>query len=407
MTDKGFEMMDIDREMLLGYLMNALEAEELSCVERELLRQPKLRSELAQIQKELSPLASLYGTVPPPHGLARRTCKHIWTVVDGEEKVGRNIHAAPAHPDQIVSISISSLNRSTSPTSRIVARIPDGAFDGDSLDHTQIIKKLVALSPSFEGLIPQKTTFHEESPKKSSHRLVRRLPQNPRRRTLAVHRDREDVGADEKTVKSRWHVGILASVAVGILIAVIAFPAINFAKNHAKSIVTQNKIKEFNRGIVHYTPLETEAEKNNLSDQVHPVNLARSGWQEINNTPLSVLTLADDTEGNIALAVPPIIPSKLLQSCLPVSTTATFFAPSCTERDIILGQVPTSLDKTDTRSLAYQTLLTDVSYTIPAGNGSMLQTAYGQHILFQNGRIFLRILPVFNQRPPTETMQSK
>ncbi|MDR1141078.1 MAG: hypothetical protein LBL62_05240, partial [Planctomycetaceae bacterium] len=75
-------MSDLNREMLLGYLTNALEDDEIAYVERELLCQPALRTELAMLQKELSPLTYVYESVDPPYNLAQRTCRRLWKHLD-------------------------------------------------------------------------------------------------------------------------------------------------------------------------------------------------------------------------------------------------------------------------------------------------------------------------------------
>ena len=45
----------MDREILLGYLMDALDDDEIDGVQDELLGNPLLREELAQLRKELLP----------------------------------------------------------------------------------------------------------------------------------------------------------------------------------------------------------------------------------------------------------------------------------------------------------------------------------------------------------------
>lgn len=61
------------RELLLGYLLDALEDEEREQVERQLESNPELRDELDLIATQMEPLADTYTEHEPPHGLASRT----------------------------------------------------------------------------------------------------------------------------------------------------------------------------------------------------------------------------------------------------------------------------------------------------------------------------------------------
>ena len=68
---------DRTRELLLGYLLDALEENERQEVERQLESNPDLRDELDSIAATLEPLADTYTEHEPPHGLATRTCAII------------------------------------------------------------------------------------------------------------------------------------------------------------------------------------------------------------------------------------------------------------------------------------------------------------------------------------------
>lgn len=62
------------REHLIGYLLGALEPEELDLVSSHLERDPELQAELHLLKQSLAPLAADEGDFEPPPGLARRTC---------------------------------------------------------------------------------------------------------------------------------------------------------------------------------------------------------------------------------------------------------------------------------------------------------------------------------------------
>lgn len=65
------------REDLLGFLLNALDADEQQRIENELARDPQLREELARLRRCLEPLESTWDETEPPAGLADRTCAAI------------------------------------------------------------------------------------------------------------------------------------------------------------------------------------------------------------------------------------------------------------------------------------------------------------------------------------------
>ncbi|MDR3199764.1 MAG: hypothetical protein LBU34_18005, partial [Planctomycetaceae bacterium] len=70
---------------------------------------------------------------------------------------------------------------------------------------------------------------------------------------------------------------------------------------------------------------------------------------------------------------------------------------------IILGQTRTDnfVAETfppDSHEFIDQTLISRIDPFTSNFDGSTVQTAYGQNVLFHNGRIFFRILPVFTPK---------
>lgn len=60
---------------LLGYLLNALEEEELRCVEEMLAANEEARRQLEILRFGLTPLGRNTNPEEPPHGLGIRTCE--------------------------------------------------------------------------------------------------------------------------------------------------------------------------------------------------------------------------------------------------------------------------------------------------------------------------------------------
>lgn len=65
------------RELLLGYLLGALEETERQQVEEQLERNPRLRRKLASMKRMLRPLRRSRRSFSPPKGLADRTCRMV------------------------------------------------------------------------------------------------------------------------------------------------------------------------------------------------------------------------------------------------------------------------------------------------------------------------------------------
>jgi hypothetical protein len=71
-------MTDTTRELLLGHLLGALEADEQAEVESQLESDSECRKELARLSRQVISLAPLRRAAPPPPGLAERTCRFVF-----------------------------------------------------------------------------------------------------------------------------------------------------------------------------------------------------------------------------------------------------------------------------------------------------------------------------------------
>lgn len=89
-------MADRVRELLLGYLLGALEESERESVEKQLRRNPKLRWELTQVRKTLRPFWGSQPDYVPPSELANRTCR--WVASRAKETAGSAPRPAAAVP---------------------------------------------------------------------------------------------------------------------------------------------------------------------------------------------------------------------------------------------------------------------------------------------------------------------
>ncbi|MDR0704506.1 MAG: hypothetical protein LBF88_05900 [Planctomycetaceae bacterium] len=389
-------MSELDREMLLGYLMNALENDEIAYVERELLCQPAMRTELATLQKELSPLTYVYESVDPPPNLAQRTCTELWKRLDRTEQKKEYFSETPRG-------SVISMTISASPPNDDSAAVNHSIVSSSVVnrerpkDHClKVLEKILTVSAR-QSAIPASTESAEHS---NSKRLIRRSPRSHKQSTVST-------STTKPVKKNRRWLDFSMSIAVGILIAVIAFPVINYVKNQTQNYFTQSKIHEINKSIDHYTQLQGKPESPTPIDNSSPINLTQSGWQELKPAqfPVMLTETANDSSFNSTPVKSIPLDISLLQSTpsllRSVSQNSQPFATlDSSNRDIILGQTGTNDSATkflslDPHEFIDQTLISEVNQLVPNSDGTTVQTAYGQNVLFQNGRIFFRILPVF------------
>jgi len=346
----------MDREILLGYLMDALNDAENDGVEHELLRNPLLREELTQLRKELGPLAvASREEYMPPLGLAERTCARIWAEVDryNGNFTERNVPAITFNRFRILDEIL------TVPSS--YAFRPVASFSPACL-----------LESCSESHLPARTM--ESSPLRSDeHSLT-------------------TVSADMRPGVSEngWRLAdLVASIAVGVLIAVVAFPAINFAKHRAETMIQQSRMKDFGQSVGLYALLDGTSDH----DETVPsgINLAAAAWREVNQDRLQLLQVANGS--------PLAVGSSPGSSPLLFKTVADR-SPLLGERQgrmLFLGQ-----EAAPPSGKSYTSVLTDVEKAIPVSNGSNVQPAYGQNVLFQDGRVFFRVLPIFQKTDANE-----
>jgi hypothetical protein len=74
------------REQLLGYLLGALEADEIRDIEKRLAESPQVREELERLKVALFPLESLRDVFEPRGDLAERTCQRIDAQCAGDQQ---------------------------------------------------------------------------------------------------------------------------------------------------------------------------------------------------------------------------------------------------------------------------------------------------------------------------------
>ncbi len=337
----GINCAGINREVLLGYLMNALDDDESAHVARNLLRSPELRAELADLQQEISPLNAVYESVEPPAHLARRTCDAIWAAVDHEDDV------APSIPPPSVFLAVDAI-RST------------------------------------ETLSASSRTVEVPVLESAARRLLRR---DKRDKTACKQQAAQECLTRPSSRGRR--VDILVSAAIGIVIAVIVFPTVNYTKNRVQQYFAQGKIQEINQRIDRFAQLQPGVV--GATETTGPLDLSNFGWEELkpNEIPLLVVNAGSPTpQLGIATASEPRRDLSMASREEPSEGTAGGLVLGQTRRDGVrhdsMNNMPSVLSNVS---------LPNIGQILPVAAGSPLQTAYGQNVLFHNGRIFIRRAP--------------
>jgi len=313
------------KELLLGYLLNALNDGEAAQVKRELERNPQLRAELAALQREVAPLDHLGDSVEPPPMLASRTCAKIWNTLDSEES-------------------------GYTPNS--------GTFLDSAYFSPEAVLPAFLLATSSETKEEK-----EEIPREiKKPKMTEELP--PR--------------------SSPW-IGLVASISVGIVVAFVLFPMINYIKRSTRSHIADTWMHEITRRADQYEQIHG----GNASkvEEEKPYNLALSGWQEINAEVFDNRTL-DEFNAFIAGGLPRESitdsgtrriesPQEMLAEMLEKHISSETLAPS--GGDIYSAEPP------DWQS-------GNILLVVP-GQAIPLRSAFGQDFLFKDGRVFSRTLP--------------
>jgi prepilin-type processing-associated H-X9-DG protein len=96
-------------DQLLGYLLRALEPEEMLEVERQLQANPRLRARLDQLEAMLEPLSELNEEFTPPPDLVQRTLQAVDTARDNPEWAEPSLLPAVAKTSERSNVGLSEM----------------------------------------------------------------------------------------------------------------------------------------------------------------------------------------------------------------------------------------------------------------------------------------------------------
>lgn len=186
------------------------------------------------------------------------------------------------------------------------------------------------------------------------------------------------VVVDEPPHSSGW-LGLIASIAVGMIIAILLFPMIEYTKRSTKSYVTDNWVSEINRRVDQYEQIHGNQVIDPQIEELLPLNLTLSDWQELR--PESMV-------GSL------YIPAGSMN--VPVAETQISFSEyrELAEKTYA-GQIPSG-EPGELPEYAewHELFMPDTYVQIWMQEGkNMVRSAFGQGIFIQDGRVFFRVLP--------------
>jgi hypothetical protein len=215
-----------DQEMLVGYLLGALEERECLQLEDRLRDNGRLRHRLEELREELSPILECGDhSVDPPDDLARRTCRALWDTLDGK------------HHHETVE------ERFTEVTGRPPRRVRFHVL------HSEPPAKQEEKSLS----LPEEI-FSPKSPRAARRASVEA---SPRSAVASKSRSRRHPSWGDSRPKGEdrgWSLAdVIASISVGILLALLLFPAIQYARHRTHILMCQNKLRQIGENFVLYS----------------------------------------------------------------------------------------------------------------------------------------------------------
>ncbi|MDR1484114.1 MAG: hypothetical protein LBT09_04745 [Planctomycetaceae bacterium] len=403
----------VGQELLLGYLMNVLDEDEVAEVERALAKQPKLRGELARLQKRISPLDVLFDSVEPPSDLAQRTCDNIWTTTQNEN-YANNLHIFPiaesntqtnitekiqqpeTTPPPPTTITCFDLPEKNNFTYNLEAENSTNASDNNSVDvnETNIVRI------GFDNPVADRNNCNDNIAQASAAaRLSRR-------------RSKQQTTEKQTPIKKSIFRQLIISAVIGIALAIIIYPAIGYIIGQVTQLVVRQKVQQLDNSV------EVYAQLSEPSSQTSPeeINLTRYGWQELipsaehifvpNDDPQFIVTKILDNENSLPSITNLISAnhaSQILQQQETINVTNSAL------RDyIFLGQSGQSQSSVSFLSgtvsdhvfnfIDEHDLILNLPQSILVSDGLKIRPAVGQSILIQNGRVFFRVLPQSNNQ---------
>ena len=261
-------MKDERREILLGYLLGALEPHESAKVDEELGGNESLQKDLAELYNEISPIHEIIDHHEPPVDLAERTCRNLWDKIDAAPSVKSTKNdifsphfATPSKKHRATAVFVPpTFNEPSSehapPEPSVTAETPDDLIS-DAITHS--VDEAMDVPIPLSRAVQLALDGSLKDPSFSSVKMIRRVdsteptPPKPELHRAFAETAKTDKSHQPKyygrknTVKSPprpWSVrDVFASLLVGLTAAVLIFPVIKMGIGNVKGAIIQKKLQ--------------------------------------------------------------------------------------------------------------------------------------------------------------------
>ena len=247
-------MKDKRREILLGYLLEALEPHETAKVDTELETNEQLQQDLADIYREISPINEIVDYHEPPADLAGRTCCNLWKKIDSadaEKSTKNNIipltpHASPKkhratvvftkpQPEPPKTDAIININTD-------VQSSPDELCLDAPIPLSQAVRMAGDKPVSAAKLIRRIDTAEQTPAAQSKLNKIFVEDAKPTKGQLPKYYGRKT--KTKAQIKRPWMVrDVFASLLVGLTAAVLIFPLIQMGIGNFREMIVQKKLQ--------------------------------------------------------------------------------------------------------------------------------------------------------------------
>ena len=240
-------MNDKRREILIGYLLGALEPQESAKVDAEMQNNEDLRNDLAVLYREISPINEIADHYEPPVGLATRTCRNLWAKIDSDQNSQTTDALRPSKPNHKKrKITVVVLQNDHQQKEEPVIT-PHSTLHTPHSDTAIPLSQALLLAPQNPPGIPSKILRRvdqgEEIPDEPHLLLADSMviaKNHPPR-----HYGRKSIDVTTK-IKRPWTIReVFASLLVGLVAAVVIFPLIQMGINNFREMITQQQIQNF------------------------------------------------------------------------------------------------------------------------------------------------------------------
>jgi hypothetical protein len=199
--------------------------------------------------------------------------------------------------------------------------------------------------------------------------------------------------ADTSLPRSTGWIGLVASVSVGIVIAIFMFPMLRYLDRSTRSYVADSWMGEISRRVEQYEQIHGVQGGGSQVSVLPPYNLALSGWQEVHHEVFA--------PPHPAFVHPEAMSEKsFVETFIQLrSEQQGIFSKEVmqVQQQFILSDFFEKLDEPIPLNVSG---LSDHILLVMPGREPLVRSAYGQGLLLKDGRVFSRI-------PPSVEVQKK